>query len=143
MEKLTDAERQEALAMLSLGVSRYTAARGIGWSPVSFQAAILGDEELRRAVEQAEEAAELYLVGKLRTASDDPRVWRAAAWLLERRYPMRYGKSVPITEKNLRKLLGEVFAIIASVVDDEAKLAEITQRVDARIEALIAEDAVK
>ena len=48
--------------------------------------------ELVERVREATECSEFELLQRLRKAGDKPEHWRAAAWMLERRFPERYGK---------------------------------------------------
>lgn len=43
-------------------------------------------------IQKAEAQAETVLIRRVRDASKEPTRWQAAAWLLERRYPERYGR---------------------------------------------------
>src|SRR5262245_17609103 len=45
----------------------------------------------RAAVKRAEAAAEMAAVARIRQAADSGQ-WQAAAWLLERRYPLTWGR---------------------------------------------------
>ena len=48
--------------------------------------------ELVERVTEATECSEFELLQRLRKAADKPEHWRATAWMLERRFPERYGK---------------------------------------------------
>ena len=136
MRTLNDGERTELLALLAMGISRGAAAKNIRWKSEELQSAILLDAELTGDVAKAEEAAELFLLSKLREASKDPRAWRASAWLLERRCPERYGKRVPLSEKNVEKFLNDFLAVIAEEVKDHAVVGRILERGFALLETL-------
>ena len=43
----------------------------------------------------AENAATLNHLTNINTAADEPRFWRASAWMLERLHPDTFGKSTP------------------------------------------------
>lgn len=49
-------------------------------------------KELVERVSEATEASEFSLLQSMRKAGSDPKNWRANAWLLERRFPEKYGK---------------------------------------------------
>lgn len=44
------------------------------------------------ALKTAEAQGALNLLERIQSASEDPKYWPAAAWILERRYPETYGK---------------------------------------------------
>ena len=48
--------------------------------------------ELVERVREATECSEIELLQRLRIATEKPDHWRATAWLLERRFPEKYGK---------------------------------------------------
>jgi transposase len=48
--------------------------------------------ELVERVTEATECSEFELLQRLRKAADKPEHWRATAWMLERRFPEKYGK---------------------------------------------------
>lgn len=50
------------------------------------------DPEFAKAVYSAETASIDRLRKRIERASRDPKLWPAAAWLLERRNPKKYGK---------------------------------------------------
>lgn len=51
--------------------------------------------ELVERVKEATECSEFELLQALRIAGSDSKNWRAQAWLLERRFPEKYGKRNP------------------------------------------------
>jgi transposase len=58
--------------------------------------------ELVERVREATECSEFELLQRLRKAGDKPEHWRATAWMLERRFPEKYGKKTsdnPDSEK--------------------------------------------
>lgn len=104
-------ERQEALVnAIRMGAPGGTAAGYAGIGSYSYYAwRRLGDRELTRreagetpdpgmdwavaftiAVDEAKAAFEVRNVGLIQRAAQD--TWQAAAWLLERRHPDRYGR---------------------------------------------------
>ena len=48
--------------------------------------------ELVERVTEATECSEFELIQRIRKAGDKPENWRATAWMLERRFPEKYGK---------------------------------------------------
>jgi transposase len=51
-------------------------------------------KELTTRVGEAIDSSEFELVQRMRIAGSKPDHWRATAWMLERRFPEKYGKSV-------------------------------------------------
>ena len=51
-------------------------------------------EELVARVGEAIESSEFELLQRMRIAGSKPDHWRATAWMLERRFPEKYGKNV-------------------------------------------------
>ena len=50
--------------------------------------------ELVARVGEAIESSEFELLQRMRIAGSKPDHWRATAWMLERRFPEKYGKNV-------------------------------------------------
>lgn len=48
--------------------------------------------ELVQRIQEATEFSELELLQRMRIAAQSPQNWRVNAWLLERRFPEKYGK---------------------------------------------------
>lgn len=101
---LTDEVRDRVVEALSRGASRRAAANHAGVSEATLAEWVrrgeqAGEKSTRlvafaRAVEVAEGMGELALVENIRLAGQGacPGDWKASAWLLERRYPERYGR---------------------------------------------------
>lgn len=78
----TEAKRAIVLLSLEKGMSRAAAAATAGMHRVVLYEWIAADDDLRMAVESAEEAAEAFYVNVVKDAA--PKSWQAAAWWLER-----------------------------------------------------------
>ena len=95
--KFTPDRRKAILENLETGVSREVVSRASGVDPESLRKWIRkGEEETTGEYHQfasdvgkAETTAEINMVQILHNADD----WRAAAWWLERRRPLDYGKN--------------------------------------------------
>ncbi len=87
---LTPEKRQRVLALLSNGCSRRTVARFVECSPATITRTAARDPEFAAQLAQAEAHLEVELLANLRRAAKNDRHWRAAAWLLERKYPHNY-----------------------------------------------------
>lgn len=65
-------------------------------------------KELVERVQEATECSEFELLQAMRIAGSDTRNWRAQAWLLERRFPEKYGKrEIRNDIKNVGVVTGE------------------------------------
>lgn len=82
-EKVIEATRK--------GLTRAVAARIAGFAPTTLYRHMRVNEEFRQRVKEAQADGEQALIDTIRAASSEPKHWTAAAWLLERRYPERYG----------------------------------------------------
>jgi hypothetical protein len=129
-----DPEVADRLAtMLRAGVHVGTAAEAVGISPRTFRLwmsrAHSGEprdrpyRELRERVETARAEAELRLVAQVGRAAS--RSWHAAAWLLERQYPERWGK--PSRSESPRD---QALAAIGDPFAEVDELAEARKRRD-------------
>jgi hypothetical protein len=62
--------------------------------------------ELVERVSEATECSEFELLQRMRKAGEKPDHWRATAWMLERRFPEKYGKKSP-THPDLENIKSE------------------------------------
>ena len=87
-------------------------------------------------MEQAEASAENALVTKLGAAKD----WRAAAFILERRYPEEWGQKIQV---EVQKELEKVFTVAEEILTEEQfiRLLESISRLDSQGEASEAKEA--
>jgi hypothetical protein len=100
--KLTDEVQRCLVEALRNGAYRETACVGAGIRPATLRAWLRrGLEEtsgryhaLAEALWAAEGEFEARLVAKVESAAD--RDWRSGAWLLERRFPKRWGQRVQL-----------------------------------------------
>ena len=79
-----------ARAALLTGISESTIYRWLALGKKEGTEAIY--VELVERVSEATECSEFELLQRLRTAGEKPEHWRSTAWILERRFPERYGK---------------------------------------------------
>lgn len=91
--KNTPSAKERIIEAVGLGATyeRAAAAGGIGYS--TLREWILADAEFAEAVKQAEAQRANEALSAIRRAARDGQ-WQAAAWLLERRYPGEYGRTV-------------------------------------------------
>ena len=117
---LSDEKKQKLLAMLTNGSSRRKAALCVGCSPSTIARYIRRDPEFFEQVVNAERFLEIHALRAIRTAGQNPRYWRANAWLLERVFPEEFGKRPPLslTTEHLRRLFSSLFAGMEQAVPE-------------------------
>jgi transposase-like protein len=77
--------------------------------------------EFRAAIAEARACAQERLVNTVQVASLDPKNWRAAAWLLERRYPANWAETLTVrVNAEIAKGLGEFLAACRSELTPDA-----------------------
>jgi hypothetical protein len=76
---------------LRVGSYLEVACRAVGIEVEDLEVAARENEELRARIERARAEAELAHIGLISRAAREG-TWLAAAWLLERLYPDRYGR---------------------------------------------------
>jgi len=133
---LSAAERSEILALLSAGYSRTTAVKYIRSTPDTLRRAIAEDADFAEQVARAEEGSEVFYLSCIRRAALKEQYWRAAAWVLERRLPERYGNKKPETPtaEQLQQFLENCIQIIAEELPDGEKRTQILNRLSEGLE---------
>ena len=89
--------------------------------------------EFRAAIASARACAQERLVSTVQVASLDPKNWRAAAWLLERRYPAHWAETLTIrVNAEVAKGLGEFLAACRAELTPEAweQVRGVAERMD-------------
>jgi transposase len=143
--KLTPDVRTRLVQVLQIGTFRENAARYVGIGVSTFyrwmeagEADVEHDRqtpfrELWEAVTRAEAHAEVVAVGKIGLAARSD--WRAAAFLLERRWPERWGRRRRVELTHVGYEEGERRAMVVSSedpvpLDDDAlsELADLVRR---------------
>jgi hypothetical protein len=128
---LDDAKRRDVCALVGAGCGLDAAARYVGCSVSTLRREALRNEEFRRQLRGAEVQIQLSPLNALRQAAGTH--WRAAAWLLERLQPERFGarRSSTCSPKDLLEV---VDAVLESAVEEIANPDE-RDRVCRRLEA--------
>lgn len=106
---MTPEQERTFLQMLQLGLSQASAARKLGFATTTISMRKARRPEFRAAIEAADAGHELGCVATLHKAAARGE-YKAAAWLLERKYPERWAKP-------------EIRAQLAAVNVDTAELA--------------------
>lgn len=129
---LDEAKRREICAILAVGCSRRTAAFYVDCSVNTIRRTALRNAEFAAQLRRAESACEVAALTHLNKAVKDGRNWRAAAWLLERRYPDRFGPRKPRSVSPDQ--LTDVVNRFAEVLSREISNADERQRILARLQ---------
>jgi|YNPBryunderm2012_1023409.scaffolds.fasta_scaffold00174_17 hypothetical protein len=111
-------KKAQILAIVSLGGTRAMAARFVGCTRRTIRNEARRDPEFAAALAKARDATELSYLQSLRKAAQESRHWRAAAWVLERTRPQRYGPRRPdtISFPQMRQFISELVDIITEEV---------------------------
>lgn len=109
-----DAARREVCALVSAGCSLAHAASYVGCSVKTLQRECQRDVDFRARMRRARAAAALDPLLAMKQAAATH--WRAAAWMLERAMPEKYGRSAQkrFTASDARRLLREIQRIFYS-----------------------------
>ena len=129
--KLTSKQKKEVLAFLSVGCSRAAAARCIRISPYMLNREMSEQPQFAEDIAKAEEGIEIFFLSRIRNAAQKEQHWRAAAWVLERRFPQRYGNKKPenLTAERVQKFMTSCLQII----DEELQNKELQTRILLRL----------
>lgn len=106
---LNEIKKREICAILTVGCSRVRAAQYVGCHPDTIRNEARRDDEFAADLEHAESHHEINHLKHINDAAKEGRYWRAAAWVLERRYPDRYGrrKANTITIEQMSQALAQ------------------------------------
>lgn len=131
---LDEVKKKEILAILAQGCSRRRAAQYVGCSPSTIRRTALRDTAFAEAVARAESQSEITCLTNVRKAGKKEQYWRAAAWVLERRYPEEYALRKPGTV-TVEQML-DVLKQIADILTDETEDPKVRQRIRRRVNAV-------
>ena len=87
---LDAAKKERICTLISVGISRRQAAAYVGCHHATITRSARRDAEFAAALWEAEAYSEVEPLSRIVNAGK--RSWRAAAWLLERKFPERYSK---------------------------------------------------
>jgi len=127
---LDEVKKAEIIAILSVGCSRQTAAKYVGCSPATICRTAQREPEFSKQLRQTEGNQELGYLKNIKRAAQQERYWRAAAWVLERKFPNDYGRRGPdvITVGQITEVLARFAEIITEEVPDEEDRKRILKR---------------
>ena len=134
--QLTQQQKNEILAILSAGCSRAAATRSVRCTPNRLKREILENPTFAEQVAKAEEGIELFYLSRIRSAAQKEQHWRAAAWVLERRLPNRYGVKKPesLTAEHVQKFMAACLQILAEEMPDKEQREKILNRLSEELE---------
>ncbi len=132
---LTDDERRAVISVLMAGGDLRTAADYVSRTQAVIRATADADAEFRERLDRAEPHFELAQLGNITKAAMREQYWRAAAWMLERKFPSRYAKADPqaLVPAKVRLLLEG----LADIVFTEVKATTVRRRILQRLTTLM------
>ena len=92
---LDDKKKTLVVTLIGSGASRREAAQFVQCAHTTIGRTAARDGDFAAILAQVEAVAHLEAVGRIRRAAEDPKYWRAAAWMLERRSPEEYARRDP------------------------------------------------
>lgn len=112
----SEENRKLVLDVLATGGSRNDAAKMAGTTRQTIGNEVRANPEFAAAIDAAEVHGKVSLIERVFNASEDD--WKAAAWMLERKYPKEFGKRAPdaISSEELASIVGRVVAVLLSGV---------------------------
>jgi hypothetical protein len=127
---LDETKCQQILTLLKIGCSRRTAALFVGCSTATIRRTALRDPAFAAAINRAEGSVEALYLERIRNAARDPKYWRAAAWVLERRNPEDYALRQPdaITPGQLRLFLSQLIQVIVTEIPAASHRKHLIER---------------
>ena len=127
---LDEIKQKEICAILAAGCSRAAAAHYVVCHPDTIRNTADRDEAFALALSHAESTHELFALAQINTAAKESRNWRAAAWVLERRFPNRYGRLRPnvITVEQISAALAQLADVLLEEVPEEDRRERILIR---------------
>ena len=129
---LDEKKRGQILAVLTLGLSRESAAKYVKCSPTTIRNEIRRDAGFAEEVRAAEEASEAFYLQRIREAANKVQYWRAAAWALERRCPNRYAPrgAKTLSEEQVKRLISDLVEIVMPEIHSPMERRTIIRKVN-------------
>ena len=130
-QQLDDQKQLEICELLQKGCSRAVAARIVGCELDEIRREAERNPSFRDLIQQAESKHEKQHLDHINDAAKENKNWRAAVWMLERRYPARYGPRKPgtLTTGQVVELLDRFAATIVEEIPD----VELRERIMHRL----------
>ncbi len=135
---LTAKEQSSVVSVLMAGADLRAAADYVGRSQADIRGTAEADAEFQARLDRAEPHFELKQLGNITQAAMREQYWRAAAWLLERKFPSRYAKPDPeaLAPAKVRTLLENLVKAVLTEVKDPEVQANILQRLRKLLESI-------
>ncbi len=133
---LDEIKKGQIIAMLAVGCSRRTAAKFIGCDVKTIANTAEREPAFAERLRQTENSQEYTHLKNIQDAAKQDKYWRAAAWVLERRFPDDYGRRGPhvVTVNQIRELL----ARFAEIIVEEVPVPEYRKNILKRFTAISA-----
>jgi hypothetical protein len=114
---LDDVKRREICALVSVGCDLDTAAKYVGCSPSTIRREALRNEDFHDKLRAAELSGQVEPLRAVRSAASTS--WRAAAWLLERTNPRRFGRrdAAAYSEEEVSEILDYWVEVVFNELD--------------------------
>lgn len=113
-------KRERLLDNLRTGMSVEAACTQSSISRATYYLWIEEDEEFAEEVEAAKDFSEATLLQTIKYQGEAKQDWRASAWILERRFPDRWGAKREV-DVNVNNTTNETDDIIISMIEQIAK----------------------
>ena len=129
---LDDLKKGQILGILAVGCSRRVAAAYVGCSPQTIQSTAGRDPDFAEQLGRVEQQAEIGYLRRIQKAASEPRYWRAAAWVLERRNPRDFAPRRPdaMDLEQVKSLMERLTAMIVEEVPVARYRKQILKRVE-------------
>ncbi|MDO4570330.1 MAG: hypothetical protein Q4D38_08105 [Planctomycetia bacterium] len=129
---LSKKQKDEILAILSVGCSRQTAARYVGCTPALIRKTAKEDAIFADGIRKAQDQAEILSMRCIAAAAKQDKYWKAAAWILERRNPEEFRLRGPgtFTPKQLKFIITQLSEIIVEEVKIPIYRKRLLERID-------------
>lgn len=131
---LDDIKKGQIVAILAVGCSRRTAAKFVGCDVSTIRNTAEREPDFAEQLRVTENKQEYMYLQNVQKAAQRERYWRAAAWVLERRFPDDYGRRGPdvVTLAQIKDLLTQFSEIIV----EEVPVAEYRKNILKRFNAI-------
>jgi hypothetical protein len=109
---LDELKKANVILLIASGLSRREAAGFVQCAHTTIGRTAARDPDFADKLTQAEATAHVQTVAAIRGAMRDPKYWRAAAWMLERRSPEEYARRDPntFTADHVMSLLARLYS---------------------------------
>lgn len=126
---LSEPKRREVCALIATGCGIAEAAKFVGCSVRTIRREALRNEDFHETLRRSELSSQLDPIRTLRKAANTH--WRAAAWLLERTNPERFGRQDTQTIKI--EQLDDIISQLVEMLVEEIQDPETQKRIYMRL----------